>query len=235
MSVSQVNHAEQLRASLMGKLPVPQPASAEVIEVNIGFSNIMHDYADELYFQFETASQKENLPFTREELVTYLKVLLQQRVLNCIGGKAVIRPFDNHRVPAMFAVILEMIGKCEDASTGIILLPKLGKELVDLDVDVDWMYKFNLRLAMFERCGFIFAKGLPKPRNGDFDFMSFEVLEDVVRHMRNDKPESYAVAAAMLSLTGLSTFFGHAVYRVNYGSVVELSLRARDLATPRGG
>lgn len=235
MGTSQVERADFLRASLIGHLPSPQPADAVEVKVQIGFSHVMMDYCDELYLQFQEHSARDQLPFTSEELEMYLKCLLRERVINITGGKAKIRPFDGHSVPAMFAVMLEMIGRCEDSATGIILTPVLSADLDALQVDVDWMNKFSLRLRAFERCGFVFAKGLPRPKEGDFDFMSFEVLDGEVRHMRNDKPEAYAVCAAMLSVTGLSTFFGKAVYRVAYGTESELKLRARDLALPRAG
>lgn len=225
--------AESLRASLVGKLPLPQAVQVDEIQVEIGFSPVMRDYIDELYIQYEIHFGASKVPFSLEELELYAKCLVQQRVLQVRGEKTVIRPYDGHAIPAMLSVILEMMGRAEDSTTGIILMPKLSADLAAVKCDADVMHKLSMRLKATSRLGFVLGSGLPKPREGDFDFMSFAVIEGAVRHMRDDKPEAFAVAAAMLSLTGLNTFFGHVVYRVEYAKVAELKFRARELALNR--
>lgn len=225
--------ADELREKLIGSLPTVQAVSQDIVEVKVGFSPVMMDYASELYAQFQMAYEPKDLPFTVEELVRYLKCLLAERVRRIRRERTVVKPEDGHNVPAMFSVLLEMIGKCEDEAVGVILMPTLADELKSLETDVTFMQLISLRLNPMKNKGFVFAKGIPKPAEGDFDFMSFEVIEETVRNMRDDKPAAYAVAAAMLGIVGLGTFFGKICYRSDYGSMKDLGIRARELSLPR--
>lgn len=230
---SKTAQADALRANLVGSLPTVQSSSQDVVEVEVGFSHVMKDYARELYVQFRQAMEPREILFSEADLMTYLKCLLAERVRRIRRERTDVKPEDGHNVPAMFSVILEMIGKCSDEAIGIHLVPSLTAELRDLETDKQFMHSMHLKLMPMKNQGFVFARGIPKPAEGDFDFMSFEVIEQSIRHMRDDKPAAYAVAAAMLGIVGLGTFFGKVCYRSDYGNMKEMSLRATELALPR--
>lgn len=231
---TQEGFAEQLQSSFTAQLPSKTTEQMVKIDVKVGFGSVMHDYVSELYYTMSQHMSPTPVPFSEADLELYLKRLLQQRVLHCTKQRTKIGPRDTYAVPAMFSVLLEMIGVCEDVSRGIMLIPVCDATIAEIDAEEEFMYKVSNDLKfMSKQHGFVNGIGYPLPRHGDIDFMSFEIIEGQVRHMADTEHPAYAVAVAMLGLTGLATFFGKAIYRTSYGYVSDYAMRARDLAGHR--
>lgn len=218
-------------------LPTPIADLFDNVEVLIGYSGLFSDYTEELYnqysYEFEIGRQ---LKFSVDELHRYMKMILSQRVLYVNGGRCKVRYDGAHNIPAMFSCILEMIGVCRESSMGIKLIPTIGSGLSGEDLsddDLDFLSRISNLLGPLKKFGFVFSMGVPRGKDGDYEFMSFEVIDGMVRHYRDDNPQAYAVAAAMTNLIGLGTFFHKVVYRVNYGNVASMSHYAQKLAQSR--
>jgi len=230
-------------ASRLGSIPNLTPTTfkeLKTVDVEIGWSPLMDDYCIELYRQFVDTISPAVISFTEDEFSEYLRGLLVERVRyvrrNAINEKVsvTVRPQQAMLIPSMFSVILEMIGYATDTATGFSLIPKLSKDLDSFVPDVNMMDLMSRKLALFKlKHGFVFSEGYTKAQDGDFDFMSFEVIEEAVYHLRDDKPQAYAVVAAMLSITGLQKIYNVVAYNAHYGRCVDKTPMVRHLAASR--
>lgn len=230
-----ISNANAITKGLLGLTVQSVCDEHKIVEVEVGFSCVMEEYIDALYTQYEIAFHKDML-FTKEELRNYLGALLLERVRRTASLKTSVRPEEAHFVPAMFSCFLQLVGKAEDQSMGILLVPKPDSSLLSFDdyaKDSKFLRSISSKLAPFENLGFSMDRGIPRPLDGDFDFMSFAIIEGEVRHMKANQPTGYAVAAAALNLIGLTTFFGTAVYRQSYGRMKDYEHHASSLAVVR--
>jgi len=230
--------ADTLSKGLKGMLPQVVPVPLEMVEVRISYGAVFHDYTEELYnqYSYEYAQGGRDLMFSVSDLHKYVKILLSQRILRVRGKRCKVRSDYGHAVPAMLAVLLEMIGTCTDSNLGVQLVPVAGDHLQVEDInDEDFLFvnQMSSKLNVLKKFGFVFALGVPSPLTGDFEFMSFEVINDIVMHSSDQKPRAYAVAVAMVKMVGLASFLGRASYRSNYGDIRTMSMYSRQLAMSR--
>jgi len=228
----------------------PMPRDFTTLEVSLDLTGkVLSTYIEELYVAFESelATQSAHqMLFTLQELTDYAWILVYERVAYVRGDQRPRLQFnDAISVPAFLSVVLAQLGRAEEPSLGLVLIPSLPSQItvtkdswtvktVEPSVarvrDVTWFMRMSKLLTTFSKFGFEYAYGYDRAKSGSFEFMAMSVLEDHVMHHTDSTHPVYALLASVLSLRGAESALSP---RVDYGDVNEMRNLVRAFAVPK--
>lgn len=172
-------------------------------------------------------SHVANVPDIDEnEMEKYLNFLLISRIQSITGKTS--RNLRNLRIPALYALTLNQIGKVEDRVLGVSLVPYIS----DSDVrnlpthTIEDAIEFSQILSIVEDYGFELVKGLPRDDEGSIDFMFFHVSENLVLRHEGKTHSGFAILTSFFKQKQLESVLSQ---RVTYGTIDEYDSMLQDL------
>lgn len=216
-SVNQMAFEQVIAQSVKGRI-LPSPENYVELDINVTLTSpIFSAWVDEFVAQanLETSQNRPDITFTVEEVTSYLHTILVSRIRYVRNERGVIvSPDDDVRVPAFFSVALAKIGRAENSSLGLILLPKINASEFTM-MSANEIRNFSRKLSILEKVGFTFGSSYAREKSGDFHTMSFLCTDDFVRSHTDTSPEAASVLAAYVAVSGIQAVLSP---RVVYGA-----------------
>lgn len=220
----------------------PFPANIETVDVVVfGESSPFRSYIDEVVEHLSSVAYgaRYNLMPDAEELKNYMFTIVADRVHRTGGQhkRVVIRnPRQVINVPAFLNIMIRHIGLVDISEQGVTLRPVLKQELTEVNpFEVDengkpkkaeftllteeQMLRVSQRIGHLARHGVVFAEGLPREIEGDFEVMTMEMIGNDLRAGSAKAHYSKAVIAGFLGLQGYKRAVGESHFRVKYGDI----------------
>lgn len=224
---------------------IPTPDTYQTIEVICdSSSDMLKNFAsiDFIALKDKVEVTGGSLPedFTVERYAAYLSTLIYSRIQWVVGGRFIIHPNDDIAVPAFPSNVIMNIGRAEDISRGITLVPK-SKIVVDINsISEDQasnsvLSRWDLavkkaKLLTREECrrismiiksipGAVYAKGYLKDKSGTFSFMSMQLVDS---HIKTYTAETHPVYALLASIIEPTLVCDALSPTVRYGDVTYL-------------
>lgn len=229
----------------------PMPREYTTLDVSLDLTSlVLATYIDELYAAMETelATQtgQRQMLFSQGDLRDYCWILVYERVAYVRGDQRPrLRYSDVFVVPAFLSVVLAQLGRAEEPSLGLVLMPGLPSQVgvngnkwtfkaeestMARERDMDWFMRVSRVLTSFSKFGFEYAYGYDRAKSGSFEFMAMSVLQDHVMHHTDSTHPVYALLASVLSLRGAESALSP---RVDYGDINEMRNLVRAFAVPK--
>lgn len=210
---------EQMRKSISARI-IPSPADFETIEVKVLTDGSLIDkFAEVEYNALEIAfaHAKTGVPFTKDEFVNYCKSYIKDRVEWVDGNRSEMqfRPEERIAAPALLYVISSNIGKAYDVSRGLTLVPKTEYKHV---LSKEQRLKISMFLQSIDT--YEGALGYLKDKNGSWDFMSMQVIDNFIC---NENANAHPVYAFIASVVGPIQLQSALKTYVQYGNLDLLS------------
>lgn len=220
----------------------PFPVNIETVDVVVfGESSPFHSYINEVVEHLSSVAYgaRYNLMPTEEELKNYLFTIVADRV-NRTGGQHKLVVIRNPRqvinVPAFLNIMIRHIGLVDISEQGVTLKPVLNWDLTKRHAHTtdengnlkepeftllteEQMLRVSQRIGHLARHGVVFAEGLPREIDGDFEVMTMEMIGDELRSGDARAHYSKAVIAGFLGLQGYKRAVGESHFRVKYGDI----------------
>jgi hypothetical protein len=171
----------------------------------------------------------------QKELVTLFQGCLRLRVAYVnVEKRRDYNPKSIHprnvAMPGIFLPYLAGIGEVVDTSAGVRYLPVLaeGTEQWTHANWEEWLANMNKLAAILKGTGVVYSEGLPRGTNGDVQVMTFEWVEDVLRHATNGVSPHKALLSSAFQFN-LANGFAHAKARVSYIDIQQAKLATQQL------
>jgi len=228
----QNNHVSEAVRGFAEKHITPVPAEYEVVEVKVNLvSQVLHAYGSELYSNVEGVVMMRggSVPFTEEELQSYLQQLVRLRVDYVNNQRVPYRPTDLIAVPAFVSVVLQNLGVVHHLELGLELRPVIdGGKGAWSEEDLEVLKKVSRGIIAMGNYGLEYAKGYDRNKEGSFDFMTMSVLNDTVMGITREAHPVNALLASALALEGVEVALSP---RIVYGTMSHFAMLVRHLAT----
>jgi hypothetical protein len=179
-------------------------------------SAVYKEYVEQFVLNLLSAQEIEGnkATFTVEDMDRYLKTLVQVRIKMVSRAKVEFTWKDTIAIPAFFALLLSKIGKSTDYTLGVTIVPKFD-ETDFKAMEFKEVRNFSNKLfSAARRFRFELATQLPRDLNGDWEFMSMQLVEGQIRHHSGDPAPYKAVLASVFAWNGLNALL---LPRVIYG------------------
>lgn len=185
----------------------------------------------------ETTDKELDLSEVETRCRNYIYYLIVARIRYVNGEKLPLPATDRAWiVPAFINVVLAQIGRIDDPNLGLVLRPVLTEEqLKDQDWTVEklttearWL-RTRLDVANIE-----YANGLPKSREGNYQMMTLQVINDRVMGEDGSHPGVHALIAGFLGLKFLENVLAPRVEYATINSVKRMLARVVDYESNAG-
>lgn len=219
---------------LAQKLVLPSVKDYIRVEVSVDINaSLLMTYVHSLHASLEAKVMTHGgtLSFSEDELLRYCQTLVVARVKYVRNERHAVSPRDRVAVPSFLSVVLQNLGEVTEHGIGLTLTPVVtfGEDFVPMSGDE--VFAFANKLRVLGPFGFEYADELPRDRNGSFDFMTVQFIEnEVVSHTSNPTP-AVALLASLLQLKMLESVF---TPRVRYGDVTLFRRIIEQLSSVKG-
>lgn len=207
----------------------PAEFSEVSVEINLG-AKVLTTYVEELYSNLAMAVRTKggDLSFSEEDFRKYINTLIRERVRYVRGERILIGPTERVVVPSYLSCVLSNVGRARHLDYGIELTPKLTDGSFPLFDSKAEILSFSNKLKMLKGIGFEYAEGYTRDRDGSFEFMTFSLMDGVVKNISKEPHPVYALLSSTLCVRGVETVL---LPRISYGSEGHLAGLVRTLAS----
>jgi hypothetical protein len=210
---------------------IATPAEFSEVNVNINLgAKVLTTYVEELYSNLAMAVRLKGgeIRFDEGTLKKYVNTLIRERVKYVRGERVIIGPTERVVVPSYLSCVLSNVGKARHLDYGVELTPKLTDGEFEFMDDKTEILTFSNGLKLLKGIGFEYAEGYTRDRDGSFEFMTFSLMDGVVKSISKDPHPVYALLSSTLSVRGIETVL---LPRISYGSENHLAGLVRTLAS----
>ena len=195
----------------------PVPAKLETIAVTIDPSIMVDQYADAFVKETTRVAPLifERVGLTVEEMRSYARFILKQRVLSVKGECKNYRQCKNLYIPSFLQYAISMIGEVIIRPKGIKLVPEYDDDVISLQEALaisDKVSAFADKLQMVR-------DAMPRDSKGDVDVMSTALIAGYAMSIEKVEHESSAYVAAFLGFKLQEELAFRVLYRVQYDDV----------------
>lgn len=170
---------------------------------------------------------------SKTAFMEYLEFLITLRVAYTTGGRISnnVRMVQEWTYPASFASVLPCIGVVLDHETGIQYIPELNSPVVISEVSDEKVMQYQRVSNLLKVCeGVIMSTEMPKTKEGDLEFMSFLVLDGIIKATSKVAHPVKALLRAVVAQSAVDHILGVKAFRVNYGSIEDMKYVVSNLA-----
>lgn len=233
----------------------PFPENIQTVDVTVfGEASPFRSYINEVVEHLTSVAYRVryNLMPTPEELMNYMFTIVADRV-HRTGGKHKLVVIRNPRqvinVPAFLNIMIRHIGVVDISEQGVTLRPVLSEDIYkgpttnpfeddsqdaspkfELLTEAD-MLRISQRIGHLARHGVVFAEGMPREIEGDFEVMTMELIGNDIRSGDAKAHYTKAVIAGFLGLQGYKRAVGESHFRVKYGDIKTIQALVYTLMT----
>lgn len=226
---------------LAKKLVLPAVMDYITVEVNVNLdSQLLRQFVTSLHSSLEVKVMMHGgqMPVTSEQLLSYCQSLVLARVDYVNSNRPTVTPRDQVVVPAFLSVVLQNLGTVTEHGIGYVFKPRAIRFEGDVEMHPvrspltqDEIFDISMKLWRLKDFGLEFAEELPRDRNGSFDFMTMQFIQNtLVTHNPGTAPVQ-ALLAALLELRLVEAVF---TPRVRYGDVTVFRRIIQQIATVGG-
>lgn len=195
------NYSKAVQA--LGDRIKPNALQYEVIDVNFTpASGILKDFAEVEFAAIEYHVQSSGgvMPaiMTLENFKKYCNTFVVSRIAWVRGDSknVIVRPEERILVPSLLDSVLKNIGVVYETSLGLTLNPTIDYDAVEV-LTADDMRKIGFYLSSIKE--YIGSLGYIKDKTGCWDFMSMQIIDDVVQNFTDHAHPAYAILASIVA------------------------------------
>lgn len=209
-----------------------RPDDFTEVEIEIGVEGYVAKTFVEAFLsvvKMKLSVSGRKLPFEEEVLVNYLNYIVYARVSHVVNDhKCLWKRNDTYFVPAFLAVFCEQIGFVTNPELGLKLIPKWVGDIPEITVRE--LNEVSMFLEMFEaQFNATMRKGLSKDSKGEWETMSFELIQNEMKSVKIGIPGHHAVIASYFAVSGLASVLGATSFRVGYGNTEQFGSLAYEV------
>lgn len=208
-----------------------QPVSFDSHEVIISLdAEVLKEYKEELYASWDAAAAMRGitLPFSSDDLASYIDQLVVLRVKYVNGERVAYGPTDRICVPSFLSLVLSNVGKVSNVDYGLELFPRVA---VETKIDSEFMMKMSRFIRALSHLGIEYAEGYSRNKEGSYEFMSMTLIDGFIRNPDKAAHPVFALMASTLGVRGIEAVLSP---RINYGSESHMRMLVRHLASVKG-
>lgn len=195
----------------------PTSVKTETLHVKVSTDNLFGQFAKAwLAEAYRVAPNRaDQVGLTDEELTSYVKYLVKQRILMCHGERRQPGRLRTLYVPSFIAYSMRQVGIVNLREFGLRLDPVMDDDVISDEQAL----KISEKIGSFENDLQVEQNVFPFDPSGDRDVMSLALIDGYVRGMRHvEHPVSTYLSAFLgMKLQEESAFA--ALYRVQYDDV----------------
>ena len=170
--------------------------------------------------------------YTEEELLTYCENLVVNRVNWVNRVKGTVNPRNQAiYVPSCIALVIDNIGTVRENKLGIKCVPTLPEDYTPTLLSQEDMEDMGSWLQSLESIGMEGEGGFKASTEGNWDFMTFSMLEGEMLRFNADSHPSWSVLASIVTLHGIESLLSP---RVSYGDIDMYKSFAYELSKLKG-
>lgn len=210
---------------------IATPAEYSEVDVMVNLNGkVLVTYVEELYSNLAMAVRLKGgeLQFEEADLKKYVNTLIRERIRYVRGERIIVGPTERIVVPSYLSCVLSNMGKARHLDYGIELTPKLTDGDFPFFDNKSELISFSNRLKMLRGIGFEYAEGYTRDRDGSFEFMTFSLIDGVIKNISKEPHPVYALLSSTLSVRGVETVL---LPRITYGTEGHLAGLVRSLAS----
>ena len=195
----------------------PIPAPQETINVVIDPTLMVDDYAVAFVREAQRKAplKFERQPITPDEISSYARFLLKQRVLSVRNDCSLYRQLKVLYIPSYLQYAISMIGEVNLRAKGIRLMPVYEEEVIS----IDQAKEISEKISAFTEELQIVRDAMPRDAAGDVDTMSTALIAGYAMSIEKVEHEASAYVAAFLGFKLQEELAFKVLYRTQYDDI----------------